>query len=296
MPTSPLPRTKPLSFSVVLTTGFIVLLAVLIALFALMRHQAYEERLAGTRAAATSTLQSYEQALANIPTLSASEKQSMRRFLNPIHLENARAHGIDPPSSREEAADLVAGEALSEIEPNPHYDVAPMNYSVAAVTPSTSDLLDLIGARFQERLEEAGLPPYRFQITSATRTTEDQNRLRRVNGNAAQNSAHQFGTTVDVHYARFRPPTRDVPLPDTLDVLTDPYRELVDQGVAELGQSYHSRLKAILGRVMLELQEEGKLVVVYERRQPVYHLTVAQEDIPAPRQAQGEELARATSP
>lgn len=294
MPSQPIHKTMPVRFSVVLATAFVVVLVALLAVFALIREQAYEERIARTHAATDSTLQAYEEAFLDIPLLSAAERQAMRRFLNPVHLEHARRYGVDRPSSRDEAKRLVAEEALEEIEPNARYDIAPMSYSVAAVTPTTRTLLDVIGARFHEHLTAAGLPAYRYQITSATRTMEDQNRLRRVNGNAAQTSAHVFGTTVDIHYARFQPPITGLQPPEDLDLIGEQYTDAIEQGAAELGQAYHSRLKAILGRVMLELQREGKLVVVYERRQPVYHLTVASDRIEAPPTAESSgDLAQA---
>ena len=65
----------------------------------------------------------------------------------------------------------------------------------------------MLGRRFQERLAEMRLPPYRLEITSAYRTAERQARLRRSNANAAAGvSSHEFGTTVDLSYAAFAPP------------------------------------------------------------------------------------------
>jgi ribosomal protein S25 len=42
-----------------------------------------------------------------------------------------------------------------------------------------------------------------------------------------------------------------------------------------LAADYPSRLTAALGRALNELEDEGVLVVVRERRQPVYHVTLA---------------------
>ena len=39
---------------------------------------------------------------------------------------------------------------------------------------------------------------------------------------------------------------------------------------------YRSRLLSLLGQTIIELEDEGRLLTVMERRQPVFHTTVAQ--------------------
>jgi hypothetical protein len=141
-------------------------------------------------------------------------------------------------------------------------------------------LLEVLGARFQERLAGLGLPPYRLEITSALRTAERQARLRRNNPNAAAGvSSHEFGTTVDLSYAAFAPPS-EVPA-EIIDGVPEDLRPHI-QRIADLAfESVSARKSRELGRifsqVLAEAQDEGIVLVIYERQQTVYHVTVGRE-------------------
>ena len=51
-----------------------------------------------------------------------------------------------------------------------------------------------------------------------------------------------------------------------------------------MAHTRQQKLKAVLGRVLLELQEEGKVLVIYERLQPVYHITLGKRLMAPPKQ------------
>ena len=111
------------------------------------------------------------------------------------------------------------------------------------------------------------------------RTAENQQDLRKINPNAARGvSTHEFGTTVDIVYHKYSYLSRpEEALPGTyyafLDERLEPIRVLTYEG---LGMRYWQELQGILGRVLIELQEEGLVKVTLEREQPVFHITVAQ--------------------
>jgi hypothetical protein len=146
------------------------------------------------------------------------------------------------------------------------------------VVPSLPRLLTVLGERFQARLAEMGLPPYRMEITSALRTSERQENLRQSNANAAAGaSSHEFGTTVDLSYAAFAPPLElpegilaGVPAP-----LAPHMERLVDLAFESVSARKSRELGAIFSQVLLEAQAEGLAVIIYERQQTVYHVTVA---------------------
>ncbi len=139
-------------------------------------------------------------------------------------------------------------------------------------------LLVVLGARFQERLSEIGLPPYRIEVTSALRTAERQAALRRSNSNAAAGvSSHEFGTTVDLSYAAFAPPA-DRPAEIFADAPTElvPHVErFVDLAFESVSARKSRELGAIFSDVLQEAQAEGLALAIYERQQTVYHVTVA---------------------
>ncbi len=120
-----------------------------------------------------------------------------------------------------------------------------------------------------------GLPPFRLEITSALRTPDAQAALRRTNPNATSGtSTHEYGTTVDVAYSAFTAPAvPGVAAPESFPAAL----------AARLDALYHERLagqrsrelQAVLGHVLLDMQDEGEVMVTLEERQPVFHMTVA---------------------
>jgi hypothetical protein len=144
--------------------------------------------------------------------------------------------------------------------------------------PDLEALLVVVSERFQARLAEMGLPAYRIEVTSALRTAERQARLRRTNANAAAGvSSHEFGTTVDVSYAAFAPPA-EVPA-GAVSVahpgFTPSLERVVDLALESVSARKSRELGKIFSEVLLEAQDEGLALVIYERQQTVYHLTVA---------------------
>jgi hypothetical protein len=82
-----------------------------------------------------------------------------------------------------------------------------LDQSQPYVTPATHAALEEIGRCFHSRLQERGLPPFRFEVTSVLRTAQQQADLRRRNRNAsATTNSHEFGTTIDLAYHRSAAP------------------------------------------------------------------------------------------
>jgi hypothetical protein len=82
---------------------------------------------------------------------------------------------------------------------------------------------------------------------------------------------------VDVLYSAFAAPARRIVAsePGGAEWL-EPHLQRYAALAAELVAARRSlELKAILGDVLIEMQDEGKVMVTLERLQPVYHMTVA---------------------
>jgi hypothetical protein len=151
---------------------------------------------------------------------------------------------------------------------------------VPYATPDAAALLQLIGERFQAKLAEAGLPNYHYVISSVLRTGDNQRNLRQINPNATSGvSSHEFGTTLDLVYHKYRYATRpeDMLPPTPYPFLDERLEPLRVQAFNALGMRYWQELQGILGRVLIELQREGKVIVILERGQPVFHITVASD-------------------
>lgn len=218
-----------------------------------------------------------EDALRPVPLLRPAEEARLRTHLNAAHVSRARALGVRPANDAELQAYVDQGRLVRLDPATEHWVVRDRAQRRAYVTPDVPPLLAEIAERFQARLAELDIPPYRIEITSVLRTAAEQAELRRRNPNAAAGvSSHEFGTTLDIAYESFAPPLE---LPDGLvadePAAMRPELERVAALAFEVIGSRKSReMQAFLGHVLLELQAEGDVLVILERLQPVYHITV----------------------
>ena len=84
-------------------------------------------------------------------------------------------------------------------------------------------------------------------MTSVFRTGSSVKKLRKSNGNASANSAHVYGTTFDVAYARFKKDGRK--------------------------EAPKEKLKSVLADVLQDLRLQKKCYVRYEFKQGCFHVT-----------------------
>jgi hypothetical protein len=214
---------------------------------------------------------SADRLLRPIRNLSGAELATLRRDVNARQIASARTFGHRAVDGVEPL--LESGRLVPLAESTPLWVVRELTYSVPYVTRDTHAMLEEIGERFHARLDSLGVPRYRLDITSVLRTPDKQARLRRSNPNASQiESAHEFGTTLDIAYRRFAAPAGH----PGAGVRAPELRQLADSMLIDAGRLRAAELQAILGRVLLEMRSEGKLLVIMERAQTVYHITVAQ--------------------
>jgi hypothetical protein len=209
--------------------------------------------------------------------MTPAEEDALRRFLGAQHVARGRTLGVRLVSEAVTDSLLAVGR-LVQLEDSTDFWIVRRGSSPAHVVPDVRNLLEVLGRRFQERLAGMGLPPYRIEVTSASRSSERQEELRGSNANAAVGvSSHEFGTTVDLSYAAFAPPA-DTP-PEILRGVPEEFvpqmERFVDLAFESVSARKSRELGAILSRVLRELQAEGLALVIYERQQTVYHVTVA---------------------
>lgn len=228
------------------------------------------------------TAGSADRILSPLPVMTPAEEAALRRFLGGVHLARARELGVRVGSGEELDSLLEAGR-LVQLEDSADHWIVRERTSPAYVVASMPILLETLGARFHERLAELGLPPYRMEVTSALRTTERQARLRRSNANAAAGvSSHEFGATVDLSYAAFAPPAdSEEAIPASTPPELRPHLErVVDLALESVSGRKSRELGKIFSEVLAAAQDEGIALVIYERQQTVYHVTVAREMAP----------------
>jgi len=215
--------------------------------------------------------------LSPLPVMTPLEEAGLRRFLGGAHVATASDVGVRV-ASRETLDSLLAAGRLVELADSTGHWIVRDRASPAYVVPAMPVLLEIIGERFQQRLAAMELPPYRMEVTSALRTSERQARLRRSNANAAADvSSHEFGATVDLSYAAFAPPA-EAPdmIPPAAPAQFRPHLErIVDLALESVSARKSRELGKIFSAVLKEVQDEGLALVIYERQQTIYHLTVA---------------------
>ena len=226
--------------------------------------------------------------LEEIPPLTDAEVSALRQSLNATHVREAEEHGITPVIRRNRLLRVAREAGLVRIESTPRYRVLDATYSVPLGTHGVRRALDSLSARFWADLAARDLPGFRFTISSMLRSAEDQAALQGINVNAASGrSSHEFGTTFDLTYRRFS--FRDGPEPDRVLVLEGlapvvrgRFRRYLARKRADeyrrMATEHAPHLAAQLGRNLIELEREGVLVALRERRQPVYHVTATLGD------------------
>jgi len=220
---------------------------------------------------------SADRILSPMPVMTPAEEDDLRQYLNATHVARARALGVRVTDEAMLDSLLTEGR-LVQLEDSTEYWIVRPGDSPAHVTPDVRVLMGILGERFQARLAELELPPYRIEVTSALRTVQRQQRLRQGNANAAAGvSSHEFGTTVDLSYAAFAPPAGrpEELLVDVPEDLQSMLEQLIDLSFESVSARKSRELGRIFSQVLNDAQEEGLALVIYERQQTVYHVTVA---------------------
>lgn len=197
----------------------------------------------------------YEQRLDSAPDencvkLSLKSIGPLRRAFrdsNYRHLESARVFGTRILSDVGVA--WCIDYPLVKVRSCREYYVDELTHSFPYLVPEAAELLGEIGRRFNDTLAARGGGNYRIKVTSVLRTPATVSRLRRINRNATDSSAHQFATTFDISYSRF--------ICDSLGV----------------NRSFED-LKNLLGEILYDLREDERCFVVFERKQSCFHVTV----------------------
>ena len=149
--------------------------------------------------------------------------------LNDKHLKAARQWGIQPVTSDELLEEQMG--KLDKIGSCRYYQVDELTHSIPYLVPRAEKLLKTIGRNFQDSLSSKGLSSRKIIVTSV---------------NASANSAHVYGTTFDVAYARYKGAEKEE---------TD-------------------KLKSVLAEVLQDLRKQKKCYVRYEFKQGCFHITV----------------------
>jgi hypothetical protein len=191
----------------------------------------------------------------SVPVLSQAESNHLKKYNNPYHVKVGQTKGLQEPLYSKDDYILPNGKykpikGLTLLTDNKYYELPKLTNSLPYLQPDAKRFFDELGHRFTKRLDSMGIRPYRFTISSVLRTMDDQKKLRKNNVNATQNtSSHYYARTVDIAQTRF-----------------------FERGNPEPVYSY--RLRNVLLRELIEMQNEGKCYVILESATKCIHITV----------------------
>src|SRR5574344_1436734 len=178
------------------------------------------------------------------------------RDYNSLHLKYARRNGITAFKSADDLHqrldDLLDDDRLVKIKSNKYYVVKRLSHSYPYLTPRAEQLLEDIGKRFQKKLHENNMGRYSYEISSLLRTKESQSRLKTSNVNASSNTSHLYGTTFDIAYSN-------------VVKRSFPFMKF---------ETPDAKAIKLLSEAIGELRREGRCVVVTERIEKCFHITV----------------------
>jgi len=140
------------------------------------------------------------------------------------------------------------GKLIEVPEEGEGYIIQKLTHSRPVLLGEAYDVLKEISDEFYSQTSK------KLSISSLTRTEQTQNRLKRVNSNAAKGeSAHAYGAAFDISYSQYN-------------------------GVRGRNYKYEKMVQQILD----ELVKNGKIYYIKEVRQPCFHVTVRNPNLNYP--------------
>lgn len=167
--------------------------------------------------------------------------------LNDEHLIYAKKVGISPIESTRQIMNITR--PIVKLSTCDDYVIDNLKHSYPYLVEPAALLLHDIGAEFNRKLAEQGGGDYKIKVTSVLRTAESVSRLKRRNVNSTENSAHLYGTTFDISYVDFK------------------------EGNLNMRKHTDGDLKNLLAEVLLEMKENGRCLIKFERKQGCFHIT-----------------------
>lgn len=204
-----------------------------------------------------------------------SKERKLRKHLLMDHIRAAGKYGIKPLTDEEKIGESVKNGKLVNIEKedNRLYYFHNVKKRYRFLTENALKGLRSLTGRFQKNLKKrADLPPVKIALSSAMRPVSYQKKLRGINTNASYISTHSYGTSFDIFYDDYF-----ISLP-----LKAPFNDRSEETLKKMrvrlgymmGDSLRRQLRSILMETLMEMQDEGKLYAILEKRQRCYHVTI----------------------
>ncbi|MFC1670331.1 DUF5715 family protein [Spirochaetota bacterium] len=218
--------------------------------------------------------------IVNIPIYrdftSPAREMKLRTYLFMAHLREVRKvasrYKIKPFRNDKDISNAVTkGQILNiDDDKNKLYYFHNVRKQYRYLTPLTKKGLEAITHRFQKNISriKKGLPPVKLAISSVIRPVDYQKKL----FNRAFVSTHSYGTTFDIFiddYFVFLPKPKGLK-----DVSGKILKKLHRRLGFLMGDALRRQFHSILMETLTQLQDEGLLYAILEKKRRCYHITI----------------------
>ena len=212
-------------------------------------------------------------------------EKKLRRYLQADHMKiaqlSAKLGNYSPFAKEEEIQAAFHAKTLVSVpatrEALYYYYNVPVSHRY--LRPAAQHALELITKRLHDKLKS--LAPQggvvKLAVSSALRTSGYQKSVRKKNQNAVIESTHSYGISFDLfyedYYVSFSSLDSSVAPAWVTGLYGDSLEKLRVKYGFLLGDALRRQLHTLLHQVLVELQEEGVLYAILEKRQKCYHIT-----------------------
>lgn len=195
----------------------------------------------------------------------------LRKYLFEDHYKATLKTGMKPLSSHEQIKDYVEKKLLVPVVTDESslfyfYGIKKEN---RYLTPMALSALEKTAKRFNEKLDVMGLPNVKLALSSALRPEDYQKNLRERNRNATPVSTHSYGMSFDLFFDDYY-----IMLPEPDDNVAGKISDRLRRRLGfMLGDSLRRQLHTVLFQTLTEMQDDGEIYAILEKRQHCYHIT-----------------------
>jgi len=203
-----------------------------------------------------------------------SKEKELRKYLFRDHIAAAKKYGTTPVHSLDSINSFLESNKLVKLDQKDKlYYFYNVKKEYRYLTPAAARGLDTLTERFQKNLSSrADLPHVKLAISSALRLVSYQKKLMKRNSNATIVSTHSYGVSFDIFFEDYYV---KLPEPENSNKLSEELiRTIRERSGFMLGDSLRRQFRSILMETLLQLQNEGVLYAILERKQHCYHVTI----------------------
>lgn len=195
----------------------------------------------------------------------------LRQFLYPEHIKIAKELNLSIIKDQKDISTYYSSIDTTEIKTYYFFYNVPkeLRYFYKDFIP----ILLLIGERFNEKINFQDKNVItKLCISSALRPENYQKNLQQKNQNAIDNSTHSYGISIDIFYDEFY-----INFESICNNLNSDIQEICKKDINQhgyfLGGNLRRQLTSILAETLIELQNEKKVLVIWEKNQRIFHVT-----------------------